>query len=222
MKAKVIVTLSILALVVPFVLAQQAQQERQAQPDIQQRTQERQAQPSMQQQQERQGQERQPGAQAREQQDVDQIFLKSAMQGALFEQQAAKTVAERAQNEQVKEFAQTLQEQHKQAAQQYRQAAQQQQMEIPNQMENWQQELVRSMRQMDPQALETCFLFSVVGNHHKDILMHRWAAEKGRKEQVKQVATRQLPTLQRHLQRANQITQQVTGVRAEPMGVAGR
>lgn len=223
MKARLFAVLGILAITLPLAVAQQAGQDQQSQ-----RQQERQsAQPG---QSGQHGQSAQPGQSGQQgmqatggQKNIDQNFLKNSIQSNLFEQQAAKLVASKAPDDQVKQFAQRLQEEHQQAGEQLRQVAQSKQMQIPNKMENWQQELIQHMQQLDPQTLQTEFLFGVVAGHQKDILMHKYAAQKAQDSEVKTLATRQLPTLQQHLQQANRLTQQVTGISPEPSeSVTGR
>jgi len=210
MKAKLLAGLGVLVLLVPLVLAQQAGQERQ----------ERQAGQQEQRlgQQGQQGQQRQAG----QAQDIDQHYLKRQIQGNLFEEQAARLVAEKAPEDSVKQFAQRLQEEHRENNQQLRQMAQQKQMQVPGQMAQWQQSLLQEMQQLDPETLQREFLFGAVASHHKSILMNQFASQRAQDNEVKQFATRTLPTLQQHLQQANRLTQQVTGIQPGTPGVAGR
>jgi putative membrane protein len=204
MKAKLFVILAAIALVVPFVIAQQTER-----PDRPQ-AQERPYAPGMR------------GQQAAGEQNVGQTFVKNAIQCNMFEQQAAKLVSEKAPNEQVKQFAQKLAEEHQQAIDQLKQVAQGKQIEVPTRMENWQQEKLQAMRQLEPETLQNLFLFATVGGHHTEILMHKYAAQKAQENDIKTLAARQIPTLQQHLQQATRLTEQVTGISVEPVGVTGR
>jgi putative membrane protein len=207
MRTKLAVTLGVIALVVPFVLAQQATEERE--------TGRQQDRPAL--------QERQPGHMgAGQEKNIEQNYLKHQIQSNMFAEQAAKLVADKAPEDSVKQFAQKLQEDHKENNQQLKQIAQQKQMQVPNQMAQWQQGLLQEMQQLDPQTLQREFLFGTVAAHHKDILSNKFAAQKAQDNEVKQLATRTLPTLQQHLQQANRLTQQVTGISPETPGVAGR
>ncbi|HOA72461.1 MAG TPA: DUF4142 domain-containing protein [Phycisphaerae bacterium] len=216
MKTKLAATLGVIALVVPFVLAQQATEERE--------TGREQDRPLLQPRQP--GQTGQTGQAGRigagREKDIDQSYLKHQIQNNLFEEQAAKLVAEKAPDDSVKQFAQRLQEEHRENNQQLKQIAQQKQMQVPTQMAQWQQSLLQEMQQLDPETLQREFLFGTVACHHRNVLTNKFAAQKCQDNDVKQFAARTLPTLQQHLQQANRLTQQVTGISPEAPGVAGR
>lgn len=203
MKAKLFVILGAIALVVPFVIAQQQTDRPETPAGVE---------------------HRQPmaGQQGTAEKNFGQKFVKNAIQCNMFEHEAAKLVSEKAPNEQVKQFAQKLAEDHQQAIEQIKQVAQGRQIEVPNKMENWQQEKLQTMRELEPETLQNLFLFATVGGHHTNILMHKYAAQKAQENDIKTLATRQIPTLQQHLQQATRLTQQVTGISAEPVGVTGR
>jgi putative membrane protein len=161
-----------------------------------------------------QNQARQAGSQVHGEADQamqhnpDQMFLREAAADNQFEIQEAQFVQQQAQNEQVKQLAQQIVQDHQQAQQQLQQIAQQANMQVPSQLEEWQQAKLQHMQRHHGEMLDRAFTFGQVGGHTADILKYRYEAEHGQNAQIKQFAQQQIPTLEHHLQMARQTAEQ--------------
>ncbi len=169
----------------------------------------------------------QPGAQSDMQQPKtpEQRFLMCSIQGDLFEAKLAEIVAGKCPDNNVKQFAQKLAEDHRNHLQQVKQAAQGTRgFQVSEQMAPWQQQKLQALSQLDPEALQQQFLFGAVAAHHMKILENKFAAAKIQDTQIKTLATRTVPILQQHLQQADRLCQQVLGVQSDDagIGVSGR
>lgn len=142
------------------------------------------------------------------QRNPDQMFVREAAADNQFEIQLGQMVQQQAQNDQVKQLAQQLVQDHQQSQQQLQQLAQSMNMELPTQLEQWQQDKLQHMQRHQGEQMERNFTFGQVGDHMTDILKYRYEAEHGQNAQVKQFAQQGIQTLEHHLQLARQAAEQ--------------
>lgn len=140
-----------------------------------------------------------------------QRFLTWAYKDNLFEIQLSKMVAGKVQKPEVKEFAQKLAEEHTQANQQIKQLAQQQNIQLSQDLADWQQAKLQHVSRLPADMLTNAYVFHQVGMHHTNILENRWAANNIQEQEVKTLAMRMIPNLQNHLRQAEQISRQLIG-----------
>ena len=189
----------------------QAQQSVQAQQNPQdQQYQQRQQQRRQQIEQSRQEQDRlQGGAQnAGDSMDEQRHFLMHSASDNQYEIQAGQFVEQHAQNQQVKQLAQRLVQDHQRAQQQLQQIARQMNVNISQQLMPVQQAMWDELQKKHGQFLERSFTFEQVGDHEKDVLENQWVAEHAQSPQIKQFAQQQVPVLQEHLRLAMQAAEQ--------------
>lgn len=144
--------------------------------------------------------------------NFDQHFVKDASCDNLFEIQASQFVEQHAQNQQVKQLAQRLVQDHQRAQQQLEQAARQANLQVPSQLEQWQQDKLEQMQKMAEkhpgEIVDSSFAFEQVGNHRTDILCYQFEADHSQNAQLKEYAQQTIPVLQEHLQLAEQAAEQ--------------
>lgn len=144
--------------------------------------------------------------------NFDQHFVKNASADNLFEVQAGQFVEQHAQNQQVKQLAQRLVQDHQRAQQQLEQAARQANIQVPSQLEQWQQAKLQMMQQMAEkhpgEIVDSSFAFDQVGAHRTDILCYQFEADHTQNAQLKEYAQQTIPVLQEHLQMAEQAAEQ--------------
>jgi putative membrane protein len=150
---------------------------------------------------------RQSGAQEDPKQEQEN-FVKDSASDNQFEIQAGKFVEQHAQNPQVKEFAQKLQQDHQQAQEQLKQAAQGAGVTISDQLMPVQQAKLEELQKKQGESLERAFVFDQIGDHQKDILCNEYAAQHAQNQQIKQFAQQQVPALREHLHMAMQTAEQ--------------
>jgi putative membrane protein len=138
----------------------------------------------------------------------DQMFVKEAAADNQFEIQLGQFVQQQAQNQQVKQLAQEMVQDHQQAQQQLQQIAQGMNMQLPSELEQWQQAKLQAMQQKHGEHLERAFTFGQVGAHHTDILKFQYEAQRGQNEQLKQFAQQTIPTLEKHMRMAEMAAEQ--------------
>ena len=114
----------------------------------------------------------------------------------------AQFIQQKAQDEQVKKLAQQIIQDHQKAQEQLQQVAQSMQMQLPQQLDQIHQAKLQKMQQKQGRDLEACYTFAQVGDHQREILMHRYEAENAQNPQVKQYAQQTIQPLEHHSQMA--------------------
>jgi len=102
--------------------------------------------------------------------DNQREFAREAASGNALEIQTGQFVASHAQDAQIKQFAQTLVQDHQKAQQQLKQAAQQMGVTLNDDLNPVHRAMLQELQQKQGKDLERAFVFSAVGDHAKDIL----------------------------------------------------
>jgi putative membrane protein len=155
-------------------------------------------------------------------QNVGQQFIKDQIQCNLMEVQISQLVAQKAQNEQIKEFAQMIAKDHQKANEQLKELAREKNIQVSEQLEDWRQATLDHVKQIQGPDLERKYIFHQVGGHHTAILEQRFAAAQAQDQDIRQLAARMVPKLQDHLRQAERIAQQYAGIAGEPTGPTER
>jgi putative membrane protein len=138
----------------------------------------------------------------------DKTFAKKAAQGGLAEVQVGQLAQQKATSPQVKEFAQTLVNDHMQANQELQQIAQGAGMTLPSEPGNKEQEAMQKLQNLSGPAFDKAFVRDEIKDHQKDIEEFQKEAQSGSDPALKAFAEKTLPVLQKHLQMAQSLNQQ--------------
>jgi putative membrane protein len=157
-----------------------------------------------------------PGQSARagKSQNMDQKFVECAATMDQFEIQAAKLAERQAQDDQIKQFARQIVQDHQQSSQALQQAAQQAGVHVSQQLKPVQQAMLQDLQQMQGEDFDRAWLYGNVAGHTIAVLKYRDAAKECQNEQLKQFAQQTLPKLQQHLQHAQELAQFETAQQA--------
>ena len=135
----------------------------------------------------------------------DQKFITDAASSNRFEVEISKVALQRVQDDQVKQFAQHLIDDHSQAEQQLMQVAQGMGMKVPQKLDPVHQAKLDHMEHMQGKEFERHYVFGQVADHHKEVLEFGYQAANAEDHKVKQLASQMLPKLQQHLQMAERL-----------------
>ena len=152
------------------------------------------------------GQQR-AGARGQGSQQMDQKFVECAAAMDQFEIQAAQIAEQQAQDDQIKEFAKQLRQDHEQTSKQLQQVAQQAGIPISQQLKQPQQAMLQELKQMQGQEFDKAYIYGNVAGHTVAVLKFRDAAREAQNPQLKQLAQQTLPKLQQHLRHAQELAQ---------------
>ena len=140
----------------------------------------------------------------------DESFVKKANQGGLTEVKMGELAQQRAQSPEVKEFAQHLVNEHQQANAELQELAKAEGIELKDELSGKHKQTVDRLEKANGQAFDKKFMEAVVKEHKKDIKEFKKQAQNGKDPDVKDWAQKTLPALEKHLQMAQQVQQQVS------------
>ena len=139
--------------------------------------------------------------------NMDQKFVEFASTNDQFEIQAARLAERNAQDDQIKQMARQIAHDHQQSSQKLKQAAQQAGIQVSEQLKPHQQAMLQELQEMQGQEFDRAWLYGNVAGHTKAVLKFRDEAREGQNEQIKEFAQHALPTIQKHLQHAQEMAQ---------------
>ncbi|HET9834483.1 MAG TPA: DUF4142 domain-containing protein [Vicinamibacterales bacterium] len=143
-------------------------------------------------------------------------FILDAAKGGMAEVELGKLAADRAQNDEVKKFAQRMVDDHSKANDQLKQIAESKGIKIPTDTEAKQKALMQRLEKLQGAAFDRAYMNAMVNDHVKDVNEFKREANSGRDSQVKSFASSTLPTLEEHLQQAKQARTSTTGTKKAP------
>jgi putative membrane protein len=142
---------------------------------------------------------------AQGQMSEEQAFVRGAASGGMLEVQAAKLALQKAQRQEVKDFAQKIIDDHTKSNQQLMQIAQSKQIQVPREMKAGHRGELQDLQELSGQQFEDAYIIGQVGDHMKMVLKFRNCSQKLQDAELKKFAQQQLPALQQHLQHAQQL-----------------
>ncbi|MGZ4829031.1 MAG: DUF4142 domain-containing protein [Candidatus Angelobacter sp.] len=135
----------------------------------------------------------------------DQDFVTKAAQGNSAEVELGKIVAARSKNPSVKQFAQMMVKDHTTALNELQELAQSKNLNFSDDLTDDAKALQAKLSSDTGKQLDKDYMNSMVEDHQKDVQEFTDKAQNAKDPDVKQWAGKTLPTLQKHLDKAQQI-----------------
>lgn len=151
----------------------------------------------------------------------ESAFIKDAAQGGQAEVQMGQMAAQKAQNDQVKQFAQHLQQDHTQANQELTQIAQRLGVEVPAQPDRKDTRISEKLQDKSGAEFDKAFIEHALKDHEKDITKYEKALKEVQDPELKAFIQKSIPKLQQHLQMAR-TTGAAVGVDQKTLAAADR
>ena len=129
-------------------------------------------------------------------------FVKHAAQGGLAEVALGNLGVQKAQSDDVKQFAQRMVDDHSKANDELMDLARKQAIDIPKQMSAEQRATVDRLSKLSGAAFDREYMKAMVKDHDHDVAMFETYSQHGKDEQLKSWAAKTLPTLQDHKEMA--------------------
>jgi putative membrane protein len=142
------------------------------------------------------------GMKADQQAAIDKIFVKKAMQGSIAEVQLGELTLQKSTNDQVKQFARKMIDDHTKLNEQMRPVAQQLGVEIPTEVSKKDKSLMSKMQALSGTAYDQAYIKEMVKDHKQDLSDFHMEALNGH---VKDAATQGSKIISEHLQMAQQL-----------------
>jgi putative membrane protein len=141
----------------------------------------------------------------------DQKFVEDAIKGNRAEVTLGKMVASKTKDPGVKQFAQMMVQDHTKALGQLQQLAKQKNIAVPDGLPDDAQQLQSKLQSESGKQFDKDYMDGMVQDHQKDVQEFQDQSQKAKDPDVKQLASQLLPTLQRHLDKAQQLDSKVNG-----------
>jgi putative membrane protein len=139
--------------------------------------------------------------------EVDKAFVKKAMEGNLAEIQMGQLALQKSSDDQVKQFAQRMVDDHGKMLDQMKPAAEQMGVKVPEGPSKSQMKNMDKMKALSGDAFDQAYIKDMVKDHKKDDSEFKQEAQATQNPQVKQMVMQSNQIIESHLQQIQQIAQ---------------
>lgn len=133
---------------------------------------------------------------------ADREFVQEASSGGMAEVQAAQLAQQRANSQQIKDFASRMITDHTQANTELQQIAQQESITLPSQPTGKDAAAAKKLSGLNGAAFDKAYSQDQLSDHQQVVALFRKEASSGQDQALKAFAQKTLPVLQQHLQMA--------------------
>ena len=144
----------------------------------------------------------------------DLAFMNAAAPGGMAEVELGKMAAEKAINADVKAFAQKMVDDHSKANEELKKLAEQKNVKLPPDVMPTHKELIDKLSKLNGAEFDKEYVKAMIEAHKKDVTAFENASKTAGDADVKEFATKTLPTLKMHLEMI-QIVADKMGVKME-------
>ena len=132
-------------------------------------------------------------------------FMTTAAESGMAEVQLGQLAQQKAQNADVKQFAQRMVTDHTKANNELKQLAQKENVTLPTDLNAKHKELMSRLQGLSGAEFDREYMKAQVDDHEKAVSLFQSQADKGDNAQAKAFASKTLPTLKQHLEMARDI-----------------
>jgi putative membrane protein len=132
----------------------------------------------------------------------DRKFVEKAAQGGMAEVQLGQLAAQRAQSDEVKQFAQRMVSDHSAANDKLKQLATQKGITVPTDLDSSSRREYDKLQKLSGAKFDREYMSNMVSDHKKDVKEFQSEAKSAKDPDIKSFAASTLPTLQDHLKMA--------------------
>jgi putative membrane protein len=136
---------------------------------------------------------------------TDRVFVKDAMQGGLAEVQLGQLTLQKSNNDQVKQFAQHMIDDHTKLNEEMKPVAQQLGVAIPTQVSKKDSKIIAKLQELSGPAYDQAYIKEMVKDHKGDLSQFQAEASSGQDQIVKDAAAQGSKVIAQHLQMAQQL-----------------
>jgi putative membrane protein len=136
---------------------------------------------------------------------MDRVFVTKAMQGNMAEIQLGQLTLQKSDNQQVKEFAQRMIDDHTQLQDQLKPVAQQLGVAVPDQVSKKDRSTMTKLQALSGSTYDQAYIRDMVKDHKQDLSQFQMEASSGQDQTVKDAATQGSKVIAQHLQMAQQL-----------------
>jgi putative membrane protein len=147
-------------------------------------------------------------AQAGQLAEADQTFVKKAAQGSIAEIDLGELAKERAQSDEVKQFAERMIQDHGKANEQLEEIAKNKGATLPTEAGEEHSKVRAELADLKGEEFDQKYMAAMAEDHQKAVDLFQSQAEQGKDAELKSFAEQTLPTIKEHLTMAQSMVQQ--------------
>jgi putative membrane protein len=136
---------------------------------------------------------------------LDSLFVKKALQGGIAEVQLGQLTLQKSNNDQVKQFAQKMIDDHTKLGDQMKPVAQQVGVSVPTEPSKKDKQTMAKLQALSGSAYDQAYIKDMVKDHKQDLSDFQMEASNGQDPAVKDAATQGSQIISQHLQMAQQL-----------------
>jgi putative membrane protein len=136
---------------------------------------------------------------------TDKMFVRRAMEGSMAEIQLGQLTLQKSNNDQVKQFAQRMIDDHTKLNDQMKPVAQQLGVSAPNQVSKKDRKTMDKLQALSGPAYDEAYIRDMVKDHKQDLSDFQGEASSGQDQTAKDAATQGSQVISQHLQMIQQI-----------------
>lgn len=136
---------------------------------------------------------------------LDKMFVEKAMQGSLAEVQLGQLTLQKSNNEQVKQFAQRMIDDHTKLNEQMKPVAQQVGVSVPEKVSKKDRSTMAKLQALSGSDYDQAYIRDMVKDHKQDLSEFQSEASSGQDPAVKDAAAQGSKVIAQHLQLAQQL-----------------
>ena len=136
---------------------------------------------------------------------MDRMFVSKAMQGSMAEVQLGQLTLQKSNNDQVKQFAQRMIDDHTKLNEQMKPVAQQLGVTPPDQISKGDRKTIAKLQGLSGSAYDQAYIKDMVKDHKQDLSQFQMEASSGQDQTVKDAANQGSKVIAQHLQLAQQL-----------------
>jgi putative membrane protein len=136
---------------------------------------------------------------------MDQMFVRNAMQDGMAEVQLGQLTLQKSNNDQVKQFAQRMIDDHTKLNDQMKPLAQQLGVDVSAQVSKKDRTTMAKLQELSGPAYDQAYIKDMVKDHKQDLSDFQMEASNGQDPAVKDAATQGSHVISQHLQMAQQL-----------------
>lgn len=137
----------------------------------------------------------------------DKAFVKKALEGNATEIQMGQLALQKSNDDQVKQFAQRMVDDHGKMQEQLKPVAQQMGVKVPDGPSKGAMKKMDKMKLLSGDAFDQAYIKDMVKDHKSDASEFKQEAQNTQDPQLKQVVTQDYQTIESHLQQIQQLAQ---------------
>jgi putative membrane protein len=136
---------------------------------------------------------------------VDKLFVKKALEGGIAEVQLGQLTLQKSNNDQVKQFAQKMIDDHTKLGDQMKPVAQQVGVAVPTEPSKKDKATMAKLQALSGSAYDQAYIKDMVKDHKQDLGEFQMEASSGQDPAVKDAASQGSQVISQHLQMAQQL-----------------